>query len=180
MILTALLCTMMFGSLVAHAKDEIVLEFWHYWDGNNAKAVEEFAATYNELNPNVKVKPIFVPTGELLPKMEATAAAGKPPAIAIADIAWMGRLLRSDFLLPMDGYMEEKGFDLGDFYPSLLEYSMYQGQTLALPITTNNLALFYNKDLFKAVGLDPNRPPTTWDELMGYGKKLTKTDGLRV
>ena len=32
---------MVFGSLVAHAKDEIVLEFWHYWDGNNARAVEE-------------------------------------------------------------------------------------------------------------------------------------------
>ncbi len=176
-ILTGLLLTMVFGSLVAHAKDEIVLEFWHYWDGNNARAVEEFAAAYNELNPDVKVKPIFVPTGELLPKLEATAAAGKPPAMAIADIAWMGRLLRSDALLPMDAYIEEKGFDIDDFYPSLLEYSRYQGQTLALPITTNNLALFYNKDLFRAAGLDPDSPPTTWDELVEYGKKLTKADG---
>lgn len=177
MILTAFLLTIVFGSIGAYAKDEVVLEFWHYWDGNNAKAVEEFAATYSKLNPNVKVKPIFVPTGELLPKMEATAAAGKPPAIAIADIAWMGRLLRSDFLLPMDAYIEKEGFDLRDFYPSLLEYSTHEGQTLALPITTNNLALFYNKDLFKAAGLDPDRPPATWDELVEYGKKLTKADG---
>ena len=58
-----------------------------------------------------------------------------------------------------------------------MEYSRYQGQTLALPITTNNLALFYNKDLFRAAGLDPDSPPTTWDELVEYGKKLTKADG---
>lgn len=166
-----------FGSLAAYAKDKVVLEFWHYWDGNNAKVLENFAAIYSQSNPGVQVKPIFVPTGELLPKMEATAATGKPPAIAIADIAWMGRLLRSDALLALDPFVEEQGLDMNDFYPSLLEYGKYQGQTLALPITTNNLALFYNKDLFKAAGLDPEKPPKTWDELVEYGIKLTKADG---
>lgn len=177
-VLTALLLVaMILGPSVVQAKNEVVLEFWHYWDGNNAKAIEEFAARYNKLNPNVKVKPIFVPTGELLPKMEATAAAGKPPALAIADIAWMGRLLRSNALLSIDPYIAQKRVDIDDFYLALLEYGTYKGQILALPITTNNLALFYNKDLFRAAGLDPERPPKTWDELVEYSKKLTKKDG---
>lgn len=158
-------------------KEQVVLEFWHYWDGNNAKAAETFAARYNQQNPEVKVKPVFVSTGELLPKIQASVLAGKPPALAIADIAWMGQLLRSRSLAPLDAYLKERKEDISDFYPSLLEYSRFEGKTLALPLTTNNLALFYNKDLFRAAGLDPDRPPKTWDELVDYAKRLTKKDG---
>lgn len=158
-------------------KEQLVLEFWHYWDGNNAKAAETFAARYNQLHPDVKVKPVFVSTGELLPKIQAAVLAGKPPALAIADIAWMGRLLRSGALAPLDAYLKERKVNVDDFYPSLLEYSRYEGQTLALPLTTNNLALFYNKDLFRAAGLDPERPPKTWDELVEYATRMTKKDG---
>lgn len=161
----------------SHAKGKTVVEFWHYWDGKNAETIEEFATIYNRRTPGVEIRPVFVPTGELLSKMEMTAASGNPPAMAIADIAWMGRLLRSGELLPLNAYIEQYDLDIADFYSSVLEYSQYDGQTLALPITTNNLALFYNKDLFVAAGLDPDTPPETWEELVEYGKKLTKADG---
>lgn len=174
LLLTAALLT----TTPAIAKEQAVVEFWHYWDGNNAKAIESFAAKYSQLNPDVKIKPVFAgSTGELLPKIEASLLAGQPPAMAIADIAWMGRLLRSGALLSLDPYLKSKKVDVKDFYPSQLEYSRYGGKTLALPMTTNNLALFYNKDLFKAAGLDPDRPPKTWDELVSYAKQLTKKDG---
>lgn len=162
---------------MANAQSNVVVEFWHYWDGNNARAIEEFAAAYNKLHPGVSVQPVFVPTGELLPKLEVSAATGKPPAIAIADIAWMGRLLRSDALLPLDAYIAQAGVDMSDFYPSLLEYSQYEGQTLALPITTNNLELFYNIDLFKEAGLSPSDPPVHWEDLVNHAKKMTRGDG---
>jgi multiple sugar transport system substrate-binding protein len=63
--------------------------------------------------------------------------------------------------------------DTGDLYPELLKIDRYDGKFYALPVSTNNLELFYNKDLFKAVGLDPEKPPKTWDELVEMAKQCT-------
>ncbi len=63
-----------------------------------------------------------------------------------------------------------------EMVPSGLQWVMYNGKYYGLPFVNYNWGLFYNKDLFTAAGLDPNKPPQTLDELKEYAQKLTKVD----
>ena len=62
---------------------------------------------------------------------------------------------------------------LEDVFPVALASCRYRGKLWGLPDQTNGLCLFYNKDLFREAGLDPERPPGTWDELIECGRTLT-------
>ena len=60
-------------------------------------------------------------------------------------------------------------------YPQLTATENFRGlqaQLESLPVSTNNIALFFNKDLFQKAGLNPNKPPTTWDQLRVDAKKI--------
>jgi multiple sugar transport system substrate-binding protein len=153
------------------------IEFWNYWDGQNGKAISALVDKFNQTHPRIKVKNVTLPWGELMPKLQAGIAGKNPPAVAAGDIAWMAKLHRSGALLSLDDAAQKAKVDLNDFYPSLLEYSRYQGKLQSLPVSTNNLALFYNKDLFRRAGLDPEKPPRTWNELRDAAKKITALGG---
>ncbi|MGE5589810.1 MAG: ABC transporter substrate-binding protein [Bacillota bacterium] len=153
----------------------VEIEFWNYWDGNNGKAIGSLIDEFNQSHPNIKVKNVTLPWGELLPKLQAGIAGKNPPAVAAGDIAWMAKLHRSGALLALDDMAAKINVD--DFYPALLEYSRYEGKLQSLPVSTNNLALFYNKDLFKNAGLNPDQPPKTWAELRTAAKRIAALGG---
>ena len=67
-----------------------------------------------------------------------------------------------------------------DYYDVAIKTSMYQGKLYSLPRIVTPHALLYRKDWFKDAGLDPAKPPTTWDELRQYAKTLTKTSGDKI
>jgi multiple sugar transport system substrate-binding protein len=104
-------------------------------------------------------------------------ASGKTPALAATDIAWMANLHRTGRLVDLGAAMGGVKKATGDIYPNLLTYSMYKGKLQSLPVSTNNLSLFYNKDLFRKAGLNPNKPPQTWDEMRAAAKKIAALGG---
>ena len=60
------------------------------------------------------------------------------------------------------------------FFPYLWDAMIYEDGVYGIPFTTDTRVLFYNKDLFKESGLDPERPPKTWEELIEFGNRLDK------
>jgi sn-glycerol 3-phosphate transport system substrate-binding protein len=64
--------------------------------------------------------------------------------------------------------------DKSDVFDGFCDYNKFQGEIVAMPFNNSVPLLYYNKDLFTAAGLDPNKPPTTWDELVTAAKALTK------
>ncbi|HEY8346087.1 MAG TPA: ABC transporter substrate-binding protein [Symbiobacteriaceae bacterium] len=150
----------------------VEIEFWNYWDGQNGEAISALIEEFNAEHPDIRVKNVTMPWGELLPKLQAAIAGKNPPAVAAGDIAWMSRLHSTEALLPLDEAIKEAKVDLEDFYPAPLEYSRYQGKLQALPVSANSLGLFYNKDLFRKAGLDPDCPPQTWEELREAAKEI--------
>jgi multiple sugar transport system substrate-binding protein len=60
-----------------------------------------------------------------------------------------------------------------NYFPGPLKSVMWEDKYYGIPKATNTIALYYNKDMFKAAGLDPNTPPETWDQLVDYARKLT-------
>jgi sn-glycerol 3-phosphate transport system substrate-binding protein len=58
-----------------------------------------------------------------------------------------------------------------------MENGRTAGKTWGIPFQRSTIVMYYNKDAFRAAGLDPEKPPATWDEMVAMGKKLTKPDG---
>ena len=77
----------------------------------------------------------------------------------------------------MDHFINgENGFskaELDDFFPQLISNAKWNDTLYAIPMEATTIALLYNKDLFKQVGLDPNHPPENWNELKEFSKRLT-------
>lgn len=153
------------------------LTFWHYWDGANGQAVEQLINRFEEENPEIQIEPVFVPGSELLTKLRTAVAGGQVPDMAITDLVNMPLLVRSGRLVPLDPYLASSNVDLEDFFPAALTYGAYHGNRYSLPVSASNLALYWNKRLFAEAGLDPNRPPKTWEELVAFGKQIRERTG---
>ena len=65
---------------------------------------------------------------------------------------------------------------LKSFYPAFMENSQTGGKTWGIPFQRSTIVMYWNKELFKEAGLDPNKAPANWTEMLNYAKKLTRRD----
>jgi multiple sugar transport system substrate-binding protein len=161
---------------VSSAQEPVELTFWNYWDGKNGETIQALVDRYNEEHPEVDIENVFVGWGELLPKLQLAVAGGDAPDLAAADMVWMPYLAQSGALVPLNSFIEAADVAIDDFYPALLDVNTYDEQYFGLPVSTNNLELFINQDLFEAAGLDPAAAPTTWAELQDYAVQCANPD----
>ncbi|HEY3423572.1 MAG TPA: ABC transporter substrate-binding protein, partial [Negativicutes bacterium] len=85
-------------------------------------------------------------------------------------------LLDMDAIVDIDSFIKtdsDKAY-LADFYPGFMTNSQTRGKTWGIPFQRSTIILYYNKDAFKEAGLDPEKPPATWDEMVSDAKALTK------
>jgi len=152
--------------------------FWHSFVSSTIPALNELLAKFEEEHPHIRVKAQYIPTGDaLLQKLVTSIQSGNAPDVSWVHAQYFGSLAGADAIYPMDEFINgPNGFteeELNDFYPALLKLSSWKGTLYSLPMEGTNLGLLYNKGLFRKAGLDPNKPPETWDELYEYAKKLT-------
>ena len=85
---------------------------------------------------------------------------------------------QNDLIVPVPMTDEEKKA----YYPNIVDTVTFEGTQWGVPIAFSTKALYWNKDLFKAAGLDPETPPKTWAEEIAIAKQIkekTGTAGLR-
>jgi multiple sugar transport system substrate-binding protein len=169
---------MVFGtaSRTSASAEDVTVTFWNYWDGTNGEAMQALADRYSEEHPGVTVENVFIGWGDLLPKLQAAVAGGEAPDVAALDLVWMPQIIGSDRVVALDDYVEAGGVDLSDVYPEILSVDQRDDALYGLPLSANNLELFINRDLFAAAGLDPDQPPTTWEELREAAQQCTDSD----
>lgn len=164
--------------------DKIQLTLWHtYGAGPALDALEEIAANYNASNDkNVEVKVDFVASREsgntnTMDKLMASVASGSPPEIALMDNFIVPSWAAQTALEPLDAKVADGGYSFDGIYEWLLAGSAYNGDHYSVPYNTDTRALFYNKDMFEAAGLDPDKGPATIGELEEMAEKLTIKEG---
>jgi len=136
---------------------------------------EEFGSQY----PEIKVTPIYGGSyWECMDKVKVMVLGGNSPDVAVLCKTALFALLDIDAITPLDKYVERKGGDiyLNQFVKAFLLNSWSEGKLWSIPFQSSAPLLYYNKDAFREAGLDPNRPPDTWDELTEYAKTLTVRD----
>lgn len=103
---------------------------------------------------------------------------GKPPQLSVILSVDMFTLIDEDVIIPFDELAEtaEDKEWLSSFYPAFMENSMTGGKTYGIPFQRSTPVLYWNKEAFAEAGLDPETPPTTWEETVEMGKKLVQKD----
>ena len=147
--------------------------------GPITKIIDGFAADFEKENPGIKLKPIYSGSyQESLTKALTAVKGGDPPVTSILLSTDMFTLIDEDAIVPFDDLVktaDDRAW-LASFYPAFMENSQTGGKTWGIPFQRSTIVLYYNKELFKEAGLDPNKPPATWKEMTEYAEKLTKRD----
>ena len=143
------------------------------------KTIDQMAADFAKENPDVKVNPIYSGTyQESIVKALTATKSGKPPQLAVLLSTDMFSLIDEDAIVPIDDIAksaDDKKW-LDGFYKSFMMNSRTGGKTWGVPFQRSTIVLYWNKDAFKEAGLDPDKGPANWDQMVEYAKKLTKTD----
>ncbi len=147
--------------------------------GPITKIVDGLAADFEKDNPGIKVKPIYSGTyQESVVKALTAHKAGEPPVISVLLSTDMYTLIDEGAVIDWSSVAksaDDKAW-LKSFYPAFMENSETGGKVWGIPFQRSTIVLYWNKEAFKDAGIDPNRPPADWKELVDYAQKLTKRD----
>ena len=153
------------------ARGRVIVNYWEKWSGFEADAMQVVVDDFNRSQDRIEVR--FLSVSEVDTKLLLAASSGDPPDVAglwsdnIPDFSEKGALT------PLDRGLEAAGLGPDHFIPVYWELCRHRGFTWGLPTTPGCVALFYNKKLFRAAGLDPERPPRTFAELENMSRRLT-------
>lgn len=159
----------------AQAADTI--DLWHVFNLESDiiyKGIEEFNASQDEY----VVEPRLIPSNQFVAELARAVATQSVPDVVTLNDPYVATFSAAGALTDLtDMIAESEYIDLGLYYPGPQATSTWEGRSYTIPRDTNTLALYYNADMFREAGLDPEKPPRTWSELKDYAAALTK-DGV--
>jgi ABC-type glycerol-3-phosphate transport system substrate-binding protein len=150
------------------------LTIWQTYNDEEYPVFKEIVESFKSSHEGITIDVVRLPFAGAEPKIQTALTTRTEPDIARVDVSFLAKLASKNALLDLGPYVSSEFRD--EILPVALSSCYYNGSLWGLPDQTNGLCLFYNKELFRGAGLDPDRPPATWDELISYGKKLTNKD----
>lgn len=177
MIVLSILCvfSLVSFSIISSAAKR-TLEVW----APGGKVWEDTYQEFQKTHPDIELK--FVPlTGgfdERKQKLLSAVAGGVPPDVMWVDRFEVSQWAAFDTLTPLNKYIPKYKVSPSQYIRQTWDEAIFpwDNQLYALPWQTDNRLIFWNKDIFKEVGLNPDRFPVTWEEQLELNKKLTKFD----
>jgi sn-glycerol 3-phosphate transport system substrate-binding protein len=157
----------------------ITLEFWYALGGSSGQAVEALVEQFNASHPNIQVNPTYQGAYAQIMGKVWNAIFAEQTLPHVAHLGGAPLVGKTDSAIPITEFTDgPNGIDRSLIRDAFWEYNSAGGQIWSMPFNNSVPMLYYNRDLFVAAGLDPDKPPTTWDEVIEYGQKLTQdTDG---
>ncbi len=176
LLLTALVAMSLFagGAAEKAESEQVTLKVANYavleqgyipfWEGVKSG----FEAKY----PNYKIEWVTAPYGEIVNQVINMAGGGDRVDVIFSESSWVPGFEDAGLAAPVDEVLSDSF--IKDIYPSVLADFEINGKAYGVPLYVTPFVLYYNKDLFAQAGLDPNTPPTTYDEMLKYAEKLSQ------
>lgn len=154
--------------------DDVTLTMWTE-SSNAPEAV--FANEFSEMDNGITIDVREVRFDDLVAEtLRAFATQSNPDIIAIDNPDHAAFASRGAFL-DLTPYVEQSDqIDMDNYFDGPRSSLTWDDGVFGIPRASNTIALYYNKDMFRAAGLDPDNPPATWDELYEAAKALTDPD----
>ena len=147
--------------------------------GKAADTIQELTDEYVAANSGVNIDAVYAGSyKDTVTKALTASRGGKPPQLSVILSVDMFTLIDEGAIMPFVSLIktEEDKEWLGSFYPAFMENSQTGGKTYGIPFQRSTPVLYWNKEAFAEVGLDPEKPPANWQETIDMGKKLVKKD----
>jgi len=160
---------------IAVPDEEVTLTFasWVH-SGEPDDAWEILATEFHDLYPNITIEFQDIPAEEMHDKLLTQIAANNAPDAAYIDSGTLGEFGQRGALLKLDDFISKSNvIKTDDYVPAFLSAATVEESYYGLPIDGETTGLFYRTDRFQEAGLDPNKPPTTWEEFQADAEKLT-------
>lgn len=184
------------GKSFDSGKGKVTLSFWESYNNEEHKVFLELVEPFRQdftrrTGREIELLVSRVPHDGLLPKLKLSTQTHTTPDICRVDCAHVVALAFGQALYALDG-LSNFGTDIATFRQSFVEAAVdsniievkgrdgkWSEHLFGLPDQTNCVCLYWNREIFRARanelrarGLDPGRPPATWDEFVEYGKAL--------
>jgi sn-glycerol 3-phosphate transport system substrate-binding protein len=171
------------GSKEAQQPGKMELTFFYPVNvgGPLTALIDKICADFNQENPDIVVKPVY--TGnydDTVVKIQTAIQGRNPPDFFINLATQRFSMAASKAAIPLDDLIAADGpagkAYIDDFLEGFMEDSWVDGKIYSIPFQRSTMVFFYNKDAFAEVGLDPEKPPANWTQVVEYAQKLTKRD----
>jgi multiple sugar transport system substrate-binding protein len=153
--------------------DKVKITWWDTMTSDaSVAAINKIISEYEEAHPNITIERTYVSYSDIKTKLLLGSIGNQGPDIVWIDSADHQTFAAAGVLADLTKEIEKWG-QAKHYIEGPWSSTVYNGRNYGVPVGSNNLALYYNTDLFKATGL---QPPTNWDELQAAAKKLTDKD----
>lgn len=161
-------------AVTASAADKKEVVIWDYFETDAQKQMmQSLVDGFNASQDEYEASHVYVPFADYEKQLTLGIASGELPDLVILDGCGMASFIQ----LGLFGDISDADINWDEYMEGPMESTMLDGKHYGIPFATNCTALFYNKDLFDAAGIDYPDENTTWDEFHEMAKALTK-DGV--
>ncbi len=160
---------------------KVEITMWEHQSPPEEAALLVDLKTFEQKYPNIVIKRVRQDFGTTFEKVTSAVAAGTGPDISPVYSGLLSQFASQGAVIPLDQF--GAGSLQSQYFAPAWSYCTYQGHVYGLPYANDPRYLIYNQRLFEQAGLNPAKPPTTWDQVIQYAQRLTKRDSrgnLRV
>ncbi len=156
------------------------LTYWYVGPNQASPQIDvdidkQFWEAFKKTYPNIQVERQNLDYNEMLNKTRTAALGRAAPMVARFPILWGVEFAAKGQLMPLKP--EDVGFATSEFWPGAMKSVTWAGKTYGIPTNNETMALIWNAQLFHDAGLDPEKPPATWDDLVAYSKQIKDKTG---
>lgn len=149
--------------------------FWGSWSGSQVKQLNQLIGEYNKSQNKYKVS--YKVQDEVEKKLLTGIAGGEVPDVIMWDRVQTSVYAKKNALLDMSSLVKKDDVKMSQFYPETVNEMKVDGKQYGIPLLVDTRAIFYNKKLLAAAGV---QPPKTWSELEEAAKKTTKWENGKL
>jgi multiple sugar transport system substrate-binding protein len=146
-------------------------------DASFMRTEREIWDEFERRHPDVRLQIENIPGfGQYVPKLLMTYVSGNPPDVISLDGSSAAVFINNDLLADLTPLIrKDKGFDLNDYFPNVLDIARRDGRLYAIPLDFTPMVMLYNRRIFDEAGVPYPRDGWTWKEFLETAKRLTVT-----
>ena len=158
-------------TLLGFGQGNVSLTIWYALSGARGQFFESLVKEFDAAHPEITVEAIYSGGyAETATKISTALATGTLPNGGVIPAGPIFTGANGNYIILQ--YIEKEPGLLDDVYPGIWDFAKYAGQICAIPYNISTPVLFYNKELMRQAGLDPEQPPETWDDLLNLGRTV--------
>jgi sn-glycerol 3-phosphate transport system substrate-binding protein len=162
------------------ATKPVEITFWHVQTAKNEEVLQELVARFEAQQDRVRVKLVNQVTyPDLFNKYRAGLTTGALPDVAEMNVAYLQALVDSRSVVPIEACASTDNYEQSDYVPQAIDAYTLKGVQWAMPWTVTGRVLLYDRNVFRAAGLDPDDPPATLDEVIEDSRRIVERGASR-